>query len=302
VLFKRLGYGDRFMIVVIYVLLILLSFTALYPFWNTLVVSLNEGLDTAKGGVTFWPRIFTFSNYATVFDDDQILNAFMITILRTIIGTISAIFMTALLAYGMSKSYLMGRKFFTIFFIVTMYFGGGLIPTFLLIKSLGLMNNFLVFIIPGLISVWNMIIFRTFFKSLPAGLEESAQIDGCSNWGVFLKIILPLSGPVIATLGLFTAIAHWNDWFAPTIYITNQDLMPVQTVLRRLLNANLFNEASASSGTVNSLTLETMSKKSLTAKSLISATIMVVSLPIIAVYPFVQKYFVKGVMVGSLKE
>ncbi len=300
-LFKRLGYSDRIMIVVIYVFLILLSFTALYPFWNTLVVSLNEGLDTAKGGVTFWPRIFTFSNYATVFDDDQILNAFMITILRTIIGTISAIFMTALLAYGMSKSYLMGRKFFTIFFIVTMYFGGGLIPTFLLIKSLGLMNNFLVFIIPGLISVWNMIIFRTFFKSLPVGLEESAQIDGCSNWGVFLKIILPLSGPVIATLGLFTAIAHWNDWFAPTIYITNQDLMPVQTVLRRLLNANLFNQASGS-GNVNSLTLETLGQKSLTAKSIISATIMVVSLPIIAVYPFVQKYFVKGVMVGSLKE
>jgi len=302
VLFKRLGYSDRIMIVGIYVFLILFSFTALYPFWNTLIVSLNEGLDTAKGGVTFWPRAFTFSNYSTVFNDDTLINAFMITILRTVIGTISAIFMTAMLAYGMSKSYLMGRKFFTIFFIVTMYFGGGLIPTFLLIKSLGLMNNFLVFIIPGLISVWNMIIFRTFFKSLPAGLEESAQIDGCSNWGVFLKIILPLSGPVIATLGLFTAIAHWNDWFAPTIYITNQDLMPVQTVLRRLLNANLFNEASASSGTVNSLTMETLSKKSLTSKSLISATIMVVSLPIIAVYPFVQKYFVKGVMVGSLKE
>ncbi|OAB42518.1 carbohydrate ABC transporter permease [Paenibacillus glacialis] len=291
------------MIVAIYVFLILLSFTALYPFWNTLIVSLNEGLDTAKGGVTFWPRAFTLSNYSTVFADDKLLNAFMITILRTVIGTISAIFMTTMLAYGMSKSYLIGRKFFTIFFIVTMYFGGGLIPTFLLIKSLGLMNNFLVFIIPGLISVWNMIIFRTFFKSLPAGLEESAQIDGCSNWGVYLKIILPLSGPVIATLGLFTAIAHWNDWFAPTIYITNQDLMPVQTVLRRLLNANLFNEASGNStGTINSLTLETASKKSLTSKSLISATIMVVSLPIIAVYPFVQKYFVKGVMVGSLKE
>jgi len=302
VLFKRLGYSDRVMVVAIYVFLILLSFSALYPFWNTLVVSLNQGLDTAKGGVAFWPRAFTWNNYATVFNDDKLLNAFMITILRTVIGTVSAIFMTTMLAYGMSKSYLIGRKFFTIFFIVTMYFGGGLIPTFLLIKSLGLMNNFLVFIIPGLISVWNMIIFRTFFKSLPVGLEESAQIDGCSNWGVFLKIVLPLSGPVIATLGLFTAIAHWNDWFAPTIYITNQDLMPVQTVLRRLLNANLFNEASASSGTVNSQTLEAMSQKSLTSKSLISATVMVVSLPIIAVYPFVQKYFVKGVMVGSLKE
>ena len=207
--------------------------------------------------------------------------------------------MTALLAYGMSKSYLMGRKFLTIFFIFTLYFGGGLVPTFLLIKSLGLMNNFLVFIIPGLISVWNMIIFRTFFKSLPNGLEESAQIDGCSNWGVFIRIVLPLSGPVIATLSLFTAISHWNDWFTPTIYISNQDLMPVQTILRRILNANLINDVI---GGGDSLASEKLSKKSLTSKSLISATVMVVSLPIIVVYPFVQKYFVNGVMVGSLKE
>ncbi|MGG3281581.1 carbohydrate ABC transporter permease [Paenibacillus solani] len=287
------------MVIFIYILLILLSFTALYPFWNTLVVSLNEGLDTAKGGITFWPRAFTWTNYEIVFTNDRIIQSFGISILRTVIGTVSAIFMTALLAYGMSKSYLMGRKFLTIFFIFTLYFGGGLVPTYLLIKSLGLMNNFLVFIIPGLISVWNMIIFRTFFKSLPNGLEESAQIDGCSNWGVFLRIVLPLSGPVIATLSLFTAISHWNDWFTPTIYITNQDLMPVQTILRRILNANLINDVI---GGGDSLASEKLSKKSLTSKSLISATVMVVSLPIIVVYPFVQRYFVNGVMVGSLKE
>lgn len=296
--FKRLGYGDRAMVVSIYVFLILLSFSALYPFWNTLVVSLNEGLDTSKGGVTFWPREFTWSNYEIVFNNERLLQAFGISILRTVIGTIAAIFMTSLLAYGMSKSHLIGRKFFTVFFIFTLYFGGGLIPTFLLIKSLGLMNNFLVFIIPGLISVWNMIVFRTFFKSLPNGLEESAQIDGCSNWGVFFKIVLPLSGPVIATLGLFTAISHWNDWFVPTIYITNHDLMPIQTILRRILNANLLNEAIGA----DSLAQERLDKRNITSKSLISATIMVVSLPIIAVYPFVQKYFVNGVMVGSLKE
>lgn len=296
--FKRLGYGDRAMVVSIYVFLILLSFSALYPFWNTLVVSLNEGLDTSKGGVTFWPREFTWSNYEIVFNNERLLQAFGISILRTVIGTIAAIFMTSLLAYGMSKSHLIGRKFFTVFFIFTLYFGGGLIPTFLLIKSLGLMNNFLVFIIPGLISVWNMIVFRTFFKSLPNGLEESAQIDGCSNWGVFFRIVLPLSGPVIATLGLFTAISHWNDWFVPTIYITNHDLMPIQTILRRILNANLLNEAIGA----DSLAQERLDKRNITSKSLISATIMVVSLPIIAVYPFVQKYFVNGVMVGSLKE
>lgn len=287
------------MLLFIYAFLLLLSFTALYPFWNTLVISLNEGLDTAKGGVTFWPREFTWVNYETVFSDRKIGNAFLVSVARTIVGTIGAVLTTALLAYGMSRSYLMGRKFYMVFFIFTMYFGGGLIPSFLLVKSLGLMNNFLVFIVPSLVSVWNMIVFRTFFKSLPQGLEESAQIDGCGSWGVFFRIVLPLSGPVIATLGLFTAIAHWNDWFTPTIYINNQDLMPVQTVLRRILNANVISEAR---GALDSMTLERMGKNSLTSRSIISATVMVVSLPIIAVYPFVQKYFVKGVMIGSLKE
>ncbi|QJD88381.1 carbohydrate ABC transporter permease [Cohnella herbarum] len=286
------------MVVSIYVFLILLSFSALYPFWNGLVVSFNEGIDTSKGGVTFWPRAFTLDNYKVVFSDDNLMNAFFISVSRTVIGTVAAVFMTALLAYGLGKSYLMGRKFFTVFFVFTMYFGGGLVPTFLLINSLGLNNKFLVFIIPGLISVWNMIVFRTFFKSLPAGLEESAQIDGCGNWGTFLKIVLPLSGPIIATLGLFTAVAHWNDWFVPTIYINNENLMPVQTILRRILNSNLIQEA----GNLSPETLERIAKKSLTSKALINATIMVVTLPIMLVYPFVQKYFVKGVLVGSLKE
>jgi len=296
---KRLGYGDRVMIVSIYVFLILLSFTCIYPFWNGLVVSFNEGLDTAKGGVTFWPRAFTTANYEVVFGDKMLLNAFFVSVGRTVVGTFSAVFMTALLAYGLTKPYLIGRKFYMVFFIFTMYFGGGLVPTFLLVKSLGLMNNFLVFIIPSLISVWNMIVFRTFFKSLPAGLEESAQIDGCGNWGTFFRIVLPLSGPIVATLGLFTAVAHWNDWFTPTIYIFKENLMPIQSVLKRVLNANLITEQMSG---FDGATAERIAKKSLTSRALINATIMVVSMPIILVYPFVQKYFVKGVMVGSLKE
>jgi len=286
------------MILSIYAFLIILSFSALYPFWNGLVISFNEGLDTSKGGVTIWPRAFTLENYEIVLSDKNLLNAFFISVSRTVIGTITATFMTALMAYGLTKSYLIGKKFYTVFLLFTLYFGGGLIPTFLLIKSLGLMNNFLVFIIPGLVSVWNMIVFRTFFRSLPAGLEESAQIDGCGNWGTFFKIVLPLSGPIIATLGLFTAIAHWNDWFLPTIYIFDENLMPIQSVLRRILNANLIQD----SGIVSAETAQRLAKKSLTSKALINATIMVVSLPIMLVYPFVQKYFVKGVLVGSLKE
>ncbi|MBH5318908.1 carbohydrate ABC transporter permease [Paenibacillus sp. GSMTC-2017] len=297
---KRIAFGDKVLIFSIYAFLILLSFSAFYPFWNALVVSFNLGLDTSKGGVTFWPRVFTLENYKIVFQDDRLVKGFIVSVSRTIVGTISAILMTAILAYGMTKKDLMGRKFYMVVFIFTMYFGGGLIPTFLVVRSLGLMDSFWVFIIPSLISVWNMIIFRTFFKTLPNGLEESAQIDGCSNWGIFFKLVLPLSGPVIATLGLFTAVAHWNDWFLPSIYITNPDLVPIQTMLRQILNANIVTELTNSIDTASIARLDGM--RTITTKSLTMATMMVATLPIIMVYPFVQKYFVKGVLVGSLKE
>ncbi|WP_442950960.1 carbohydrate ABC transporter permease [Paenibacillus sp. GSMTC-2017] len=288
------------MIITIYTLLTLLALSALYPFWNALVVSFNVGTDTAKGGVTIWPRAWTFENYNIILQDDRLLNGFFISVARTIVGTATAILMTAILAYGMTRTYLVGRKFYMVFFIFTLYFGGGLIPTFLLIRSLGLMDNFLVFIIPGLVSVWNMIIFRTFFKGLPVGLEESAQIDGCSTWGIFFRIILPLSGPVIATLSLFTAVAHWNDWFAPSIYITNPDLLPIQTILRATLNSNIVSESSTVLDSASIGFIE--QTRNLTSRSLTMAFMIVVTVPIIMVYPFVQKYFVKGVLIGSLKE
>ncbi|MBX4152154.1 carbohydrate ABC transporter permease [Paenibacillus lautus] len=297
---KRISFGDKVMLIVIYVFLSLLAFSALYPFWNAVAVSFNVGVDTAKGGVTFWPREFTTENYKIILQDDRLLNGFFISISRTIIGTATSIFMTALLAFGMTRTYLIGRKYYTLFFIFTLYFGGGLIPTYLLIRSLGLMDSFLVFIIPSLISVWNMIIFRTFFRGLPVGLEESAHIDGCSNWGTFFRIILPLSGPVIATLALLTAVGHWNDWFLPSIYITSDYLLPIQTILRQTLNANI---VSGSSSVLDSASVALLDQaRQITSKSLTMAMMIVVTLPIILIYPFVQKYFVKGVLVGSLKE
>ena len=164
---KRISFGDKVMLIVIYVFLSLLAFSALYPFWNAVAVSFNVGVDTAKGGVTFWPREFTTENYKIILQDDRLLNGFFISISRTVIGTATSIFMTALLAFGMTRTYLIGRKYYTLFFIFTLYFGGGLIPTYLLIRSLGLMDSFLVFIIPSLISVWNMIIFGPSFEVFP---------------------------------------------------------------------------------------------------------------------------------------
>lgn len=288
------------MVACIYVFLTLLAFTTFYPFWNSLIISLNEGLDTSKGGVTFWPREFTWDNYEIVFREDKLINAFGITVLRTIVGTVASILATAIFAYGMTKRELMGRKYYMIMCIITMYFGGGLIPTYLLIRQLHLFNSFWVYIIPSLISVWNMIIFRTFFKELPQGLEESAKIDGAGNWGTFFRIIFPLSGPVLATLSLFTAIAHWNEWFVASIYIMNEKLFPIQTLLRQILFSNIASDqmANLDAGAVARLN----NAKSITSKSLSMATMMVATLPIVIVYPFLQRYFVKGVLVGSLKE
>lgn len=297
----KLSFGDRIMHVFIYIFLIILTFVTFYPFWNSLVISFNEGRDTMLGGITFWPREFTFDNYQIVFQDKRLMNAFIIAILRTVIGTIMSVFATAILAYGLSKKELIGRKYIMIFCLITLFFSGGLIPTFLLIRGLGLMDTFWVMIIPSLILVWNMIIFRTFFQQLPVGLEESAKIDGAGYWGIFFRIVLPLSGPVIATLALFTAVFHWNDWFFPSIYITSENLIPIQTLLQKILNINT---ASSQKAQMDAGALAHMSKalSSVTGKSLSMATMMVATLPIIMVYPFVQKHFVKGVLIGSLKE
>lgn len=296
----RLTYGDRFMMVFIYTTLALLAFMTFYPFWNALVISFNAGADTARGGITFWPREWTLQNYSIVFRDERLVGAFLVSIGRTIVGTFSSILFTAVFAYGISKRELIGRNVYMVVCIVTLYFSGGLIPTFLLIRELQLMNSFWVFIIPSLISVWNMIIFRTFFQGLPKGLEESAKIDGSGNWGIFFRIVIPLSGPVIATLALFTAVFHWNDWFGPSIYITNENLLPIQTMLKQILNSNIVSDQMSQLDSAAQGQMARM--RSVTSKSLSMATMMVATIPIILVYPFVQKYFVKGVLIGSLKE
>ncbi|MDO3410983.1 carbohydrate ABC transporter permease [Saccharibacillus sp. CPCC 101409] len=292
--------GDRTLLAVVYALLAVMAFISFYPFWNAAVISFNNGTDTMRGGITFWPRHFTLENYRVVFGDSRLINGFLISVLRTLVGTFVSIGATAIFAYGMSKTELIGRKSYMVFCIVTMYFSGGLIPTFLLIRSLDLFNTFWVMVIPGIISVWNMIIFRTFFKSIPAGLEESARIDGCTNWGVLFRVVLPLSGPVIATLSLFTSVYHWNDWFTPSIYISNADLLPIQTKLQQILNSNIMSEQMAQLDAAAQGRMGRM--KAVTTKSLSMATMMVATIPILCVYPFLQKYFVKGVLVGSLKE
>ncbi|SCW69542.1 putative aldouronate transport system permease protein [Paenibacillus tianmuensis] len=294
----KLALEDRVFSVFIHIALLFLAFVTFYPFWNAAVISFNLGSDTSLGGITFWPRAFTLENYQVVLKDVKILKGFGVSIARTLVGTFLTIAATSILAYGLSRKELIGRNYYMTFCIITLYFGGGLIPTYLLIRGLGLFDSFWVFVIPSIISVWSMIIFRTFFRQIPAGLEDAARIDGCGYWGTFLRVVLPLSGPVVATLSLFTAVTHWNDWFVASIYINNQDLLPVQALLKQTLDSNIASEMTQDSAAQSFLA----KRQSFTTKSLTMATMMVTTIPIILVYPFLQRYFVKGVLVGSLKE
>jgi putative aldouronate transport system permease protein len=294
----KLNFSDRMLQVVIYFMLLVLAFLTFYPFWNALVMSFNTGSDTSLGGITFWPRAFTLENYQIVFKEKQIFHAYGVTIARTVIGTLVSMFFTALFAYGLSKRGIVFKKTYMVLCIITMYFSGGLIPYFILIYNLNLYNTFTFLIIHGTINVYNMIIFRTFFSELPDGLEESARIDGCSNFGVFFRIVLPISGPVIATLALFTAVGLWNDWFTPAVFISNQNLIPLQTLLVQIVNAG---QTATLIANLNSYAQSAV-QNSVTVKALQMATMMVATLPILFIYPFLQKYFVKGALVGSLKE
>lgn len=294
----KLSAADKLVRTLIYIMLSILTFITFYPFWNSFVISLNSGADTALGGVTFWPRDLTFNNYKVVFQEKHIYDAYLITIARTLLGTLLSMFFTALFAYGLSRKGLIFKKFYTLFAVFTMFFNGGLIPYFIIVYELKLYNTFLFLLLHGMISVYNMIIFRTFFNQLPEGLEEAAKIDGCSNFGIFFRVVLPVSGPVIATLSLFTAVTLWNDWFIPAVFIQNQNLIPLQTLLVQIINAGT---TATLMTNLNSYAQSTIAN-TVTVKALQMATMMVATLPILCVYPFLQRYFVKGVMIGSLKE
>ncbi|OON96419.1 MAG: ABC transporter permease [Epulopiscium sp. Nele67-Bin005] len=275
------------------VLMFVICFITLYPIWYIIVNSFNDGNDAMLGGIFWWPRVFSTENYEAVFQNEGLMKAFGITIARTFVGTVTNVFFTAMVAYPLSKSHLIGRKWFLGMGTVTMFFSGGLIPSFLLYKNLGLLDTFWVYILPALFNFFNLIIFVNFFKEIPASLEESAAIDGANDWTIFLKIILPLSRPVLATIALFTGVYHWNDYFAGVIFINNPDLQPVQTFLYRIVAESGSNQMMAAATNVTQTT---------TSASIKLATMVITTIPILCVYPFLQKYFEKGIMIGAVKE
>jgi len=287
---KSRSIGDYVIISVMVVICIL----TLYPVWNVTVMSFNDSQDTMMGGIYLFPRKFSLESYRMVFMDKAIIQAFTITILRTVIGTVSGVFFTSMVAYAFSKRHIMGSKFYLTVGTITMFFGGGLIPYFILLRSLGLYDSFLVYIIPGLFNFFFCIIFMTFFREMPASLEESAKIDGANDFYIFFRIILPLSMPVIATITLFSGVGHWNDYFAGVMFINNPDLQPIQTFLYRVI------AGSSQTKSIVGMPAGVMAQ-AVSSQSVQLATMVVTTFPIICIYPFLQRYFVKGVMIGAIK-
>ncbi|TYP73988.1 carbohydrate ABC transporter permease [Paenibacillus methanolicus] len=291
--FKRQTVSETVFEIVNAIIMLLICFLMLYPIWYVVINAFNDGEDAMRGGIYWWPREFSLSSFNAVFRSEGIMTAMGITIAKTLIGVPVHVFFTAMVAYAFSRKELVGRKLYMLIGTITMFFGGGLIPYYLLIRDLHLLDNFLVYIIPAAFSFFDLIIFLSFFREIPQGLEEAAKIDGANDFKIFYKVILFVSLPVVATIALFHGVYQWNDYFTGMIYMNDQNLQPIQTYLYRVVAQSSSNQMLAAMPSGVSV--------SVTSQSLKLATMVVTTAPIVVVYPFLQKYFVKGFMIGSIK-
>ena len=287
--------SDKIFTIINTLFLIAFVVITLYPVLNTLAISLNDGIDSLRGGIYLIPRKWTLQNYKTVIHKNNLINGAVVSVARTIIGTLTALAANALLAFIVSRKRFLFKSQLSLFWVVTMYVNGGLIPVFLLYKGLGLTNSFWVYVIPGMVSAFNMLVIRTYMNGIPDSLEESAQLDGAGYTTIFLKIYSPLCKPVYATVALFVAVGQWNSWFDAMLYNRmNGKLTTLQYELMKLL----------SSVTNTSSSVEAMKNAAgtVTPTSVRAAATIITILPIICIYPFLQKYFVTGLTLGGVKE
>ncbi len=281
--------GEKVFQVFLIIFVLFISMIMIYPFVHVLSVSFSTAPEALRPGIHLYPKEVSLFAWRRVLSSDSVWRAMTVTTFRTVLGTILTLIFMSMAAYPLSRKSLPHRTFYTMFIIITMFFSGGLIPTYLLIKSLGLINSLWVYIIPGLVSTFSMLILRNFFMQIPAELEDSARIDGASDMRILATIIIPLSKPVLATLALWSAVGHWNAWFDSMIYMQDKTKITVQLFLRRLVISNMGDPM-----------MPTPSVEQ-TPETVKSAIIMFTALPILIVYPFLQKYFVNGIMIGSLK-
>ncbi len=291
-LIKR-SKGEKVFNVFNYIFFICLSIIMLYPFWHIVMVSFSEISETAKGGIFLYPKGFNLDTYVSVFKNPMIYSGFFTTITVTAAGTALGTLITAMTAYPLSKLRLRGGSVFLVFVLFTMLFNGGMIPNYLLIKELNLMNNRWSLILPMLVNAYNVIIMKSFFGTIPESLEDSAKIDGANDVTVFFKIILPLSKATVATIALFNAVMYWNDFFSTVLYINDTARWSLQAVLRNMLTNT--QQAMQQAG------VSVMVSGNVNAETIKAGSIVVATVPILIIYPFLQKYFVKGVMIGGVK-
>ncbi|MFC4324316.1 carbohydrate ABC transporter permease [Litchfieldia salsa] len=294
-LWSRKSREDKIFDILNLLLLTTVMLLVLYPLYFVVIASISNPDKVFNGEVWLWPQDITFEGYQRIFQDDRIWIGYKNTIVYSFVGTLVNVTLTLMAAYALSRKDLIGRNFFMIFFVFTMFFSGGLIPTYLVVKDLGMVNSMWALIIPKAVAVWNLIVARTFFQAtIPTELLESAQMDGCSNTKFFLKVVLPLSKPIIAVMVLFYAVGHWNAFFDALIYLNDEGKYPLQLILRSIL---IQNEASANMvGDV-----ESFAAQQRISELIKYGVIIVAAIPLLILYPFIQKYFVKGAMIGSIK-
>ncbi|WP_239614744.1 carbohydrate ABC transporter permease [Cohnella mopanensis] len=293
---NRSSKSDKIFNVAVYVFVILATIATLYPFLNVLALSLNDSTDSVRGGITIFPRHFTLKNYDVIFSFSGLITGFKISILRTIVGTVLGLISASMLAYTLSRPDFQARRFVSVYLALTMYISGGLIPVYLLIKDLHMMNTFAVYVLPGLVSAFNVFIIRSFMDGIPYALQESAKLDGANDFTIYWRVVLPMTKPALATIALFLAVTQWNSWFDTYLYNgSNESLTTLQFELMKVLQST----TSGNGDYRNTNMTQVMS--SVSPESVKMAITIVVTLPILLVYPFLQRYFVKGMTLGAVK-
>lgn len=291
--YLRQTMGERFFISTIYVLIILVTCVTLYPFVYLISISISDSQWVLNGNIVFLPHGFNLVAYQIFLADRMVPRAFLNSVIYTSVGTVLGLLVNSLAGYAASIRVYRHRKQVMIFFVFTMFFGGGMIPTYLVISSLGMRNTIWPLVLPGSLSVYYLLVFRTFFQDVSESLREAAYIEGAGEWSIFWRIIVPVSKPIFATIALFYIVHQWNAYFTPMIYLSKQELYPIQMILQTKLSAAYANKAPGS------VSQELYAKVPI--QSLRAAAILVTAFPIICVYPFVQKYFIKGMMIGAVK-
>ena len=292
----RESLGDRIFMAIIYTLLALITIMMLYPILYTLSASVSDPVAVNSGELILLPKGFQIEGYQLIFENEWILTGYRNSLFYTVFGTIINLVVTHMAAYALSRRHLYGKGLLSTIFIIPMWFGGGLIPTFLVVMRIGLFNKPYTMLLLGAISIYNMVICRTFLQQLPEELSDAARIDGCNDFGIMTRILLPLSTPILAVLSLYYGMGHWNDYFNSMIYLNNREYMPLQLFLREIL---LMNAQVDMTGTVEEL--QDMAFRAYISQTMRYGLIVVASIPMLILYPFVQRFFVQGVMIGALK-